>query len=245
MNTLEQNQALIREILAKDRYNFDDLCRVVSVLRGQGGCPWDIEQTHKSIRTGMIEECYEVVEAIDKDDTALLREELGDVMLQIVFHADMEKDAGNFNIDDVAHDECIKMITRHPHVFGDVKADTSEQVLKNWEVIKNEEKQRVSLSDKLYSIPPMLPALMRASKVIKKTEYAGTLSDGEVIDALICRLNGMKDERPTEQAMGALLRDTVLLCRRFEVDAEEALSHTTDAMIEEVASREAAADFNT
>ena len=242
MNTLEQNQALIAALLEKKNYNFDDLCCIVSVLRGEGGCPWDIEQTHKSIRTGMIEECYEVVEAIDKSDVALLREELGDVLLQIVFHADIEKDAGNFNIDDVAHDECIKMITRHPHVFSNIKADTSEQVLENWEIIKSQEKQRVSLSDKLLSIPPMLPALMRASKVIKKTEYAMKMSERELIDSLIIRLQNMQNGCPDQNALGELLRDTVALCRRYDVDAEEALSHTTDTMIEQVAKQEADAN---
>ncbi|MBR5615472.1 MAG: nucleoside triphosphate pyrophosphohydrolase, partial [Clostridia bacterium] len=125
----------ITELLSQSSYNFEDLCDVVTILRGVGGCPWDREQDHHSIRKGLIEECYEVVEAIDRDDAELLREELGDVLLQIVFHSDMEKDAGHFDINDVANDECVKMIHRHPHVFGQVKADTSEQVLANWEVI--------------------------------------------------------------------------------------------------------------
>ena len=178
----------------------------------------------------------EVVEAIDKEDPVLLREELGDVLLQIVFHADMEKDAGRFDINDVAHDECIKMIHRHPHVFGTVQADTSDEVLKNWEIIKNEEKQRVSLTDKLRAIPPMLPALMRAAKVQKKTEYADAASQDELIDALQKKLDALRsDTAPSQQALGDILMDVTALCRRAEIDPEEALSSATDALIEKVA----------
>ena len=239
MNTAEQNQKLIASLLKKERYDFDDLCKIVSVLRGEGGCPWDIEQTHHSIRTGMIEECYEVVEAIDKEDTVLLREELGDVLLQLVFHADIEKDAGVFDIQDVANDECLKMIHRHPHVFGSVQADTSEEVLKNWEVIKSEEKQRVYLTDKLRSIPPMLPALMRASKVIKKTEYGQDLDNGALIAQIKMHLDQLAFAENVQMTqIGSLLMDVTALCRAYGFDAEEALSHATDAMIEEQAKKE-------
>ncbi|MBQ7319259.1 MAG: MazG family protein [Clostridia bacterium] len=244
MNTKEQSAQIIKELLSKERYNFDDLCRVITVLRGEGGCPWDMEQNHHSIRTGMIEECYEVVEAIDRDDPVLLREELGDVLLQIVFHADIEKDTGRFSIDDVAHDECVKMIHRHPHVFGQVKADTSEQVLQNWEIIKSEEKQRVSLSDKLRAIPPMLPALMRASKVIKKSEYAA----GEGAEQLIARINqqllalsqeNAADTDAAARMLGELLFDVTALCRACGVDAEEALTKKTERWIEDVSKKQA------
>lgn len=244
MNTKEQSAQIIKELLSKERYNFDDLCRVITVLRGEGGCPWDMEQNHHSIRTGMIEECYEVVEAIDRDDPVLLREELGDVLLQIVFHADIEKDAGRFSIDDVAHDECVKMIHRHPHVFGQVKADTSEQVLQNWEIIKSEEKQRVSLLDKLRAIPPMLPALMRASKVIKKSEYAV----GEGAEQLIARINqqflslsqgNAADTDAAARMLGELLFDVTALCRACGVDAEEALTKKTERWIEDVSKKQA------
>ncbi len=240
MNDLKTNQALIRELLAKDQYNFEDLCCLVSVLRGEGGCPWDIEQTHHSIRKGMIEECYEVVEAIDTENTALLREELGDVLLQIVFHADMEKDAGNFTIDDVAHDECIKMIHRHPHVFGSVQADTSDEVLKNWEIIKSDEKQRVSLSDKLHSIPPMLPALMRAAKVAKKTEYANELSRTQMIDRIREQLDALAaDESGDPDPLGDLLMNVTALCGKSDTDAEEALTRAIERMIASVENAEA------
>ena len=228
----------MEELLAKQRYDFYDLCRVVSVLRGEGGCPWDMEQTHHSIRKGMIEECYEVVEAIDREDSVLLREELGDVLLQLVFHADIEKDAGRFCMDDVANDECVKMIHRHPHVFGTVKADTSEQVLQNWEIIKSEEKQRTSLADKLNAIPPMLPALMRASKVIKKSEYAADRSAVNMIQSLSEQLAALaaECEHTPEDAsarLGQILFDMSALCRYYDVDAEEALTEKTVRWIDQ------------
>ncbi|MBR4013377.1 MAG: MazG family protein, partial [Clostridia bacterium] len=150
----------IKELLARERYHFDDLVTVVEVLRSEVGCPWDREQNHKSIRKDFIEETYEVIEAIDTDNPELLREELGDVMLQVVFHARIEEEQESFNIDDVANDICVKLIHRHPHVFGEVIAETSEKVLSNWEKIKSEEKERRTVTDKLRSIPPMLPALM-------------------------------------------------------------------------------------
>ncbi len=225
------------ELLSKSSYDFQDLCDIVTILRGVGGCPWDIEQDHHSIRKGMIEECYEVVEAIDRDDTALLREELGDVLLQIVFHADMENDAGHFNITDVANDECVKMIHRHPHVFGQVKADTSEQVLANWEVIKTEEKQRVSLSDQLQAIPPILPALMRAQKVGKKMNADADLSDAALIEKLnedMKQLSDYTDPDKQKQVMGEVLFRMTTLCRRLGLEAEEALTVATEEKIKSV-----------
>jgi tetrapyrrole methylase family protein/MazG family protein len=236
MNQYEswRNETIAR-LLAQTNYNFSDLCDIVTILRGPGGCPWDIEQDHHSIRKGMIEECYEVVEAIDRDDPVLLREELGDVLLQIVFHADIEKDAGCFNIDDVANDECVKMIHRHPHVFGQVKADTSEQVLANWEVIKTQEKQRVSLADQLEAIPNILPALMRAQKVGKKAGVDAKAEKDELIDKIQNQLAVLADTTdPAQQkaALGQALFTMTSLARALEADAEEALVAHTDRLIE-------------
>jgi tetrapyrrole methylase family protein/MazG family protein len=236
MNQYEswRNETIAR-LLAQTNYNFSDLCDIVTILRGPGGCPWDIEQDHHSIRKGMIEECYEVVEAIDRDDPVLLREELGDVLLQIVFHADIEKDAGCFNIDDVANDECVKMIHRHPHVFGQVKADTSEQVLANWEVIKTQEKQRVSLADQLEAIPNILPALMRAQKVGKKAGVDAKADKDELIDKIQNQLAVLADTTdPAQQkaALGQALFTMTSLARALEADAEEALVAHTDRLIE-------------
>ena len=163
MEDVRQNK--IDYLLSKERYGFEDLVLVVEVLRGEGGCPWDREQTHKSIRKDFIEETYEVIEAIDTEDPVLLREELGDVMLQVTFHAQIEREEGRFDVSDVTNDICKKLIHRHPHVFGELKLDNSADVLKNRDKIKGVEKQRITLTDKLRSIPPMLPALMRAQKV--------------------------------------------------------------------------------
>jgi tetrapyrrole methylase family protein/MazG family protein len=236
MNQYEswRNETIAR-LLAQTNYNFSDLCDIVTILRGPGGCPWDIEQDHHSIRKGMIEECYEVVEAIDRDDPVLLREELGDVLLQIVFHADIEKDAGCFNIDDVANDECVKMIHRHPHVFGQVKADTSEQVLANWEVIKTQEKQRVSLADQLEAIPNILPALMRAQKVGKKAGVDAKADKDELIDKIqnqLAVLVGTTDPAQQKAALGQALCTMTSLARALEAHAEEALVAHTDRLIE-------------
>lgn len=231
---IQWRDAKMQELLSKTSYDFNDLCDVVTILRGVGGCPWDREQDHHSIRKGMIEECYEVVEAIDRDDTALLREELGDVLLQIVFHSDIEKDAGNFDINDVANDECVKMIHRHPHVFGMVKADTSEQVLANWEMIKTEEKQRTSLSDQLHAIPPMLPALMRAQKVSKKMNADVTLSEQEMAACIIEDIDALAKSTDCEaqkRYMGQALFRLTSLCRRLGLEAEEALTQATEHMI--------------
>ena len=158
-----------KEKLASEaRHDLESLRTLTRVLREPGGCPWDREQDHKSIRNDMIEECYEVVEAIDTDNTELLREELGDVLFQVFFHAQIETEKGSFTVDDVVNDICAKMIHRHPHVFGTVEADTSEKVLANWEVIKKEEKSRKTVKESMQSVPPMLPALMRAQKVVGK-----------------------------------------------------------------------------
>lgn len=226
----------IQELLAKQSYDFSDLCDVVTILRGEGGCPWDREQDHHSIRKGMIEECYEVVEAIDTDDASLLREELGDVLLQIVFHADIEKDVGSFNINDVANDECVKMIHRHPHVFGQIKVDTSEQVLVNWEIIKTEEKKRTSLSDQLKAIPAILPALMRAQKIAKKTEAFEHQSLEQLLQDTITCFNGLGEEGSQEMKqaiMGEALFRMTAISRRLGIEAEEALTSSISRMIEQ------------
>ncbi|MDE6092721.1 MAG: nucleoside triphosphate pyrophosphohydrolase, partial [Ruminococcus sp.] len=117
----------------KKRYSIDDLIDIVRLLRGEGGCPWDREQTHESIKSDFIEETCEAIEAIDLKDTDLLREELGDVLLQVVFHCRIEEENSSFNFDDVCNEICHKLIVRHPHVFGEITVDSTGEVLKNWE----------------------------------------------------------------------------------------------------------------
>ncbi len=227
----------IEEILSKKNYNFDDLVVIVSILRGEGGCPWDIEQTHKSIRDDLIEETYEVIEAIDSDNPVLLREELGDVLLQIVFHSGIETDEGRFTIDDVCDEICKKMIIRHPHVFSDAIAKTSADVLNNWESIKSNEKQRITVTDKLNAIPKQLPALMRAIKVGKKASCFDFPDKDSVIDKLDEELDELKiaisqsNAENVYEEMGDLLLTITSLCRKLNVNPERALNDATDKFI--------------
>ena len=224
-------------MLNKERYSFNDLVDIVTILRGEGGCPWDREQDHKSIRDDLIEETYEVIEAIDTEDPKLLREELGDVLLQIVFHASISSDEKNFNIDDVTDEICRKMIYRHPHVFGNVNADTSEEVLRNWEKLKSEEKQRMTVTDKLNAIPRQLPALMRATKVGKKASCFDFPDKKSVIQKLYEELSELEsainneDQDNMHEEVGDLLLTITSLCRKIDVNAERALNDATDKFI--------------
>jgi len=227
-----------KALLEKERYTVDDLLTVVEVLRSPEGCPWDREQDHKSIRKDLIEETYEVIEAIDTENPVLLREELGDLLLQVAFHTRIETENGGFDMNDVANDICVKLIHRHPHVFGDVEADTSEQVLSNWEKIKSEEKERKTVTDKLRAIPPMLPALMRAEKVGKKA----SCFDFPDADSVMAKLREETDELDEaitlgsvdkmEEEVGDLLLTVTSLCRKRGVDPEVALNRATDKFID-------------
>ena len=226
-----------KDLVSKTSYGFEDLVAVMEVLRSEEGCPWDREQTHESIRNDFIEETYEVIEAIDTSNPELLREELGDVMLQVVFHARMEEEKGSFNASDVCNDICKKLIHRHPHVFGDIKVDNSSEVLDVWNDIKNEEKQRITMTDKLRAIPPMLPALMRAEKVGKKAKCFDFSDAGSVrakLDEELAEVDEavlMGDEKSIEEEIGDLLLTVTSLCRKLHVHPEEALKKATDKFI--------------
>ena len=238
-------------ILQKKAYDARDLVTIVELLRLPGGCPWDMEQTHTSIRNDFIEETYEVIEAIDNGDPTLLREELGDVLLQVVMHAQMEREAGRCSFDDVANDVCKKMIHRHPHVFGEVKAQTTAEVLSNWESIKSEEKKRETVTDKLRAIPRQYPALMRACKVGKKAKMmdfpdAFSVADkvGEELAEVREALRGTGREHLAEE-IGDLLLSVTSLARKAGVDPELALTRATDKFINRFSAVEAAAiDMN-
>lgn len=169
----ERIYSLKNKLKTEERHDFESLRQLVEVLRSEDGCPWDAEQTHASIRTDLIEETYEAIEGIDKDDMVLLQEELGDVMFQVLFHSRIEEEKGGFTVDDVVNDICHKMIVRHPHVFGDVQVDGSAQVLKNWEAIKTVEKSRDTAKAKMEAVPKQYPSLIRAKKVVKKARAAG------------------------------------------------------------------------
>jgi tetrapyrrole methylase family protein/MazG family protein len=170
-----------KELAEKTEYTFDDLLKIMELLRAPGGCPWDREQTHKSIRKNFIEEAYEVAEAIDEESQEHLCEELGDVLLQVVFHTEMEKEKGSFTIDDVIGGICQKLVRRHPHIFGEVSADTPDKVLANWDEIKAKEKKQSGLADELDGISKTLPSLVRAQKMIKKaSKHSVNLSESTV-----------------------------------------------------------------
>ncbi len=237
--TMNERDEKVRYLMEKSTaYTFDDLVCVVELLRSEGGCPWDIEQTHKSIRNDFIEETYEVIEAIDTENPVLLREELGDVLLQVVFHARIETEADRFGIQEVANDICAKLIHRHPHVFGTVEVADSTEVLSNWDKIKGEEKHRVTVTDKLRAIPPMEPALMRAQKVGKKAacfdfadaEAVYAKLDEEIAEVKAAAASG--DAAAIEEELGDLLLTVTSLARRLGVKSEEALYHATNKFID-------------
>lgn len=248
--------AIKEELMSKGEYRFEDLVKIMEVLRSDEGCPWDREQDHKSIRSNFIEETYEVIEAIDTDDAKLLREELGDVMLQVVFHARMEEEKGVFNANDVCSDICKKLIHRHPHVFGTLEVSNSKEVLDVWNAVKNDEKQRVTVTDKLKAIPPMLPALMRAEKVGKKAkcfDFADAESVRLKLNEELSEVDAAiesKDHEAIEEEIGDLLLTITSLSRKLDVDSELALSKATEKFISrfETLETEAAArgvDVNT
>jgi tetrapyrrole methylase family protein/MazG family protein len=224
----------------KEHYQIQDLLQIMRILRGDDGCPWDREQDHDTIRKNMIEETYEVVEAIDRKDSDMLCEELGDVLLQVVFHARMEEEAGGFNFDDVCDGICQKLILRHPHIFGDVVAKTSEQVLNNWDEIKKKEKGQKTATDTLRSVPAVLPALMRAEKVqhrAAKTGFdypdpAGAFADlkSEVVE-LEEALQGQNAAHIQEE-LGDVLFSVVNVSRKLHIDPEEALTRSTEKFMD-------------
>lgn len=223
-------------LLQKNNYNFDDLVEIMSILRAPGGCPWDAEQTHQSIRRDLLEETYELIEGIDKDDPEMIREELGDVLLQVVFHADI---AGEFGINEVCNDICRKLIVRHPHVFGDTVVSGTENVLSNWDAIKRDTKKQKSDTEVLRSVSPAMPALMRADKLGKKARKMGFDFDDadealtkvyeeadEVRDAL---KNGTAED--IEEEFGDLLLSIVNAARLAGVDSERALYNANEKFL--------------
>lgn len=218
---------------ANDR--FGELVQIMARLRGENGCPWDREQTHASIKPYLLEETYEVLESIDENDPAKLEEELGDLALQVVFHAQMADEAGLFTIADVLRGINEKLRRRHPHIFGDVKADTAQEVLFNWEQIKKLEREkaqgRASLLD---GVPRELPALLRAHRLQEKASRVGfdwneARQVFQKVEEELAELRAaMEGEQPDrmEAELGDLLFSLVNLGRFIAVNPEEALRKT-------------------
>jgi tetrapyrrole methylase family protein/MazG family protein len=197
-------------------------------LRGPGGCPWDREQDHRSLARHLLEEAHEVLEAIDDGDPGRLREELGDLLLQVVFHAQMAADAGRYDIDDVAEGIVGKLVRRHPHVFGDTRVDSADEVLVNWERIKAEEKGAHGLED---DIPVTLPALARAAKVQRRAagwgfEWRTREQAMAAVREELGELERAIDPEDVEEEIGDLLFAVAALGRRLGVDPESALRRT-------------------
>ena len=215
----------------------DDLVRIMEILRAPDGCPWDRVQTHQSIRRNMLEEAYEVCEAIDNLDYAHMKEELGDVLLQVVFHASMANSAGQFDLNDVVDGVCKKLVFRHPHLFGDVQADDPNGALNAWEAAKQVEKGQKSATDTLDAVARSLPALMRAEKIQSKAAKAGF--DWKDILPALDKLSeeveelkkAVADNSNIEEELGDVLFAAVKVGRFAGKDSELALHATCEKFI--------------
>ena len=228
-----------REYLAgKDSYGFDDLLLIVRMLRSPRGCPWDREQTHSSIRADLLEETYELAEAIDLDSTELLREETGDVLLQTVLHSQISSEEGRYDMNDVVNELCNKLIIRHPHVFGTATAEGSGEALANWDAVKSATKGRKTVSDKMRSVARTLPALMRADAVGAKSKKASfdfnspEEAAAKVREELGEVMSAVAQGGNVEEEIGDLLFSAVNLARVAGVEPEEALTRATDKFID-------------
>lgn len=236
----------------KSRYEIEDLLKIMKILRSENGCPWDKVQTHESIRTDLIEECYEVCEGIDKNDPEILKEELGDLLMQVVFHAEIESEKANFDFGDVCNDVCEKLVYRHPHVFGKgdkkIKAETEDEVLKNWDALKKASKQQETYTETLESVPKTFPALLRGEKVCKRVARAGLPINnaGECIDKiksklgeLGCRISEKNEDKgelsenfaQIQHILGEILLSFCNLNRILKNDGEKALTYAINKFI--------------
>ncbi len=204
----------------KDRYDVNDLLEIMHLLRSPEGCPWDREQTHRSIRGDFLEETHEAIEAIDREDSDGLQEELGDVLLQVVFHAVIEEEAGGFNFDRIVDTLCHKLVSRHPHVFGDVDAQNATEALKNWDAIKRASNEGKTQTQLLDGVPHSLPALMRAGKVLNRAKRVGFMP-----------AFAEPDIKGEAKDIGEKLFSLVAFSRKNGIDPEEALTLTTNQFI--------------
>ncbi len=222
------------DLINKKSFDCNDLIEIVRILRAPGGCQWDGEQTHQSIRRNFLEEAYEVAEAIDEGSPEHLKEELGDVLLQVVFHTSIEQDAGRFDLDDVADGICRKLIYRHPHVFGDVTVHSTAEILSNWEELKKAEKGQTTQADAVDAVARSLPALWRAEKVQKKAAKVGF--DWDDVSGAMDKLTeetaelsaAMKGDGDVAEELGDLLFAAVNVARFLKVDPEDALQAASD-----------------
>ena len=231
----------------KTEYDVEDLRNIVKILRSEGGCPWDREQTHESIRREFIEEVYEVIEAIDEGSPEHLREELGDVLLQVVFHARIEEEQGHYDLNAVADGVCKKLILRHPHVFGNVEVADSAEVLQNWDKIKRVEKHQSTVTSSLESVARSLPALWRAEKLPKKAAKVGF--DWVSVEGAMDKIDEeagelrqvLGDPDRAAEELGDLLFSCVNVARFIKADPEEILRAASDKFLSRFSRLEAQA----
>lgn len=228
----------------KDKYNVNDLVRIMEILRAPDGCMWDQAQDHHSIRQNFIEETYEACEAIDDNDTDHLKEELGDVLLQVVFHTQMEREKGVFDLNDVADGVCKKLIFRHPHIFGDVKVGSTDEILSNWDDLKRKEKKQETDTSTLESVSKSLPSLIRAQKLQKKAakvgfdwpDVSGALDKvEEELAEVRAAIDGNGD---IEEEIGDLIFAVTNVSRFVKVDSERAAEKTCNKFVRRFADME-------
>lgn len=229
----------IQEIIKKQHFTFDDLVQILKYLRSENGCPWDREQTHKSIELNTIEEAYELVDAVNKASNEKIIEESGDVILQSVFHGVIGEEAGEFTVQDIIDGECRKLIDRHSHIFGSDKAENTEDALKNWDKNKYSEKKLESAGQRISDVPEVFPALLRAQKVQKRAskfnyDFANAMQafeklQEELAEVLQAKKSG--DKEKIQEEIGDLLFSVVNVARFCEVDSETALKNATDKFI--------------
>ena len=221
------------------RYTLPQLLQIMKALRSPEGCPWDKEQTHQSIKNDALEEVYEVVEAIDNNDAVALCEELGDMLLQVVFHSSIAEEENEFTFDEGVDGVSKKLVLRHPHVFGEASVENSSEVLDLWDSIKKEEKKQTTVADTLNSVPKTFPALMRAAKVQKRANKAGAINTAtlnqvkEKLSFFENSLN-MADNEEIKKAYGELLFTLAGLQQSLHINAEEALNFATNTFIENI-----------
>lgn len=229
------------DFIRKDQYDFDDLLHLVTFLRAPGGCPWDAAQTHLSIRRNFIEEAYEACEGFDTDDPDIMKEELGDVLLQVLFHTDIEREAGRFTLDDVCDTLCKKLVFRHPKVFGNENAP-------DWDAMKKLEKGQSSTSDTLRSVAKSLPSLWRAEKICKKAVKGGYPQESirQITDKMEMAVTALRETAEAngnaEQALGELLFSCAAVAATLEADPEQALHAACERFIENFSQQEAASE---